>query len=137
MVNVCFPLTPCLLDDVLIFVKITDEEVAKAPLLEPALESLIRRVDLHEDVILAFRVHQSKDRGLCRAMDATAKELKETRKDALEMDPTKGFAHMRKRTKVHKAWDQAKATVEVEQRVDAVARAHGYTVQAGLRDFSS
>ena len=34
----------------------TDEQIQNAKLLTPGLESLLRSVDLHESVLMAFRV---------------------------------------------------------------------------------
>ena len=42
----------------------TADEIAAVPVLEPSIESLLRSVDLHEDLFMAFRVQRIKDREL-------------------------------------------------------------------------
>ena len=39
-------------------IPITDAEKAAAPPMEPALEALLRQVNLHEDVIWKFRINE-------------------------------------------------------------------------------
>ena len=66
-----------------IFMMLTDQEVARALVLELAFESLLRSVNFHDNFILAFRVQQIIDRELLRWMPP-----QETRKDAPSIDPT-------------------------------------------------
>ena len=63
-------------DHAVCFMKFTPEEIAAAPSFELALESPVRSVNRHEQIVLAFHVQQVKHRALFTAMDATVAELK-------------------------------------------------------------
>ena len=90
---------------------------------------LLRSVDLHEEIILAFRDQQIKDQELFTAMDDTPAELKETCKEMFCLDFVKDrFAHKREWANIHKAWLQVKVYGEVRVKVDAVPRALGQPI---------
>ena len=51
------------------FIEFTPEEMANAPPLEPGLEGLMRSQNLHEEVIMAFRVNEVLSRSVFVALD--------------------------------------------------------------------
>ena len=54
--------------------ELSSAQRADAPPLEPSLEALLREVNCHEEVIMAFRVQEIVDRGLFVAVDAFARQ---------------------------------------------------------------
>ena len=50
-------------------------EIAHAPLMEPSFESQLRGVDLHEDLIMAFRDQQIMERELLTPRQKISKKL--------------------------------------------------------------
>ena len=105
--------------------------------MEPALEALLRQVNLHEDVIWKFRINELCDRELFVAIDRDEDALRATMKSDFGLDPEKGFAHKREVAKVVKAWNTAKIQSEVKVKADAAARAHGAPVGMLEPDWAS
>ena len=99
-----------------------------ATLMEPALEELLRQVNLHDDVIWKFRINELCDREICVTIDTDESALRENMKTDFGLDPTKGFAHKMEVAKVVKAWNLAKVQSEVNVKADAAARAHGVPI---------
>ena len=93
--------------------------------MEPSLESPLRQVNLHEDVIWKFRVSELCDRELFVSIDRDEDALRETMKSDFGLDPQQGFPYKRELAKILKAWNIAKAQSEAEVEADAAARAHG------------
>ena len=60
------------------FIEFTPEEMANAPPLEPGLEGLLRSQNLHEEVIMAFRVNEVLSRSVFVALDTTIEGLSKT-----------------------------------------------------------
>ena len=85
------------------FVQFTPQELASAPSMDPALEALLRSVNLCEHLISAFRVQEITDRELFLALDTSEEALRDTCKEAFGVDPAKGFAHKRELGKIIKA----------------------------------
>ena len=110
---------------------------ADAPPLEPSLEALLREVNCHEEVIMAFRVQEIVDRGLFVALDSSEEGIRKTAQEAFGIDPEKGFAHKRELAKVVKAWSTARVQNEAKTKVDATARAHGEAVSMLNSDWTS
>ena len=121
-------------------VKFTAQEIASAPNLEPALEGLLRSNEVHEDIIIAFRVQQIKTRALFTALDSTEEGFKSTCKEAFGVNTEEkggGFPHKREWAKLNTAWAQAKITGEAIERVNATKRAHGEPVAFLTADWTS
>ena len=114
----------------------TDEQIQNAKPLTPGLESLLRSVDLHESVLMAFRVQEILDKELFVALDTTEEALRTTCKEAFGIDPAKGFTHKRELAKVVKAWKDAKVHSETKVKYDSVARAHGEPVSMLSADWN-
>ena len=86
------------------FIQFTPQELATAPSMDPALEALLRSVNLCEHLISAFRVQEITDRELFLALDTSEESLRDTCKEAFGVDPSKGFAHKRELGKIIKAY---------------------------------
>ena len=67
----------------------TEEQIQNAKPLTPGLESLLRSVDLHESVLMAFRVQEILDKELFVALDTTEDALRATCKEASASTPPK------------------------------------------------
>ena len=87
---------------------------------EPASDKLPRTENVYADAIMAQRVERVNDRAPFTAIDTT--------KEALGADVSLGLHTQEKMAKLICAWDQSKVQSEVEQGIDAVARAHGEPV---------
>ena len=110
------------------FIQFTPHELATAPSMDPALEALLRSVNLCEHLISAFRIQEITDRELFLALDTSEESLRDTCKEAFGVDPSKGFAHKREFGKIIKAWNNAKVHSDTKLKIDAVARSHGEPV---------
>ena len=114
------------------------EQIAATPQLEPSFEMTLRAADISEEVITGFRVHRMKNAANFAAMDTTPEEPKDTVRDAFGVDTTKyGLPHKVEWANIHNAWLAAKVNLEVETRVDAIARAHKQPIQDLTRDWAS
>ena len=107
-------------------------------LLQWILEALLRSVNLLcEQLITAFKVQEITDRELLVALDTSEESLRETFKEAFEIDTSKGFAHKRELGKIIKAWNNAKVHSNTRLKLDAVARSHGEPVSVIRADWEA
>ena len=60
-----------------VLISITDEENAMTTPMAPALEALLRQVNLHEDVVGKFRVNELCDREIFVAIDTDESALRD------------------------------------------------------------
>ena len=120
-----------------IFVQYSAQQLASAPPLDPALEALLRSVNLCEELIGAFRVQEVTDRELFVALDTSEESLRDTCKEAFGVDSTKGFTYKRELGKIIKAWSNAKVHSDTKLKIDAVARSHGEPVSMLCADWES
>ena len=73
------------------FLEMSESQRLSAPPLEPSLEALLREVNCHEEVLMAFRVQEIVDRGLFVALDSTEDGIRKTAQEAFGIDPEKGL----------------------------------------------
>ena len=114
------------------------DDFAAADQLEPALESLLRSLKVHDSVIMAVRVNEVLDRVLFTNLAQDEQQLKKCGK-AFGIDTTEDaeFSHQRKMAKLIGAWRQSKTQSEVKQAADAAARVHGEPVGILAMDWNS
>ena len=98
---------------------------------------MLRQCDVKENVIQAFRVRGITDRLLFINLDDTIESLRDTCKEALQIDVSINFEHKLEIAKISKAWNSAKVTAETKQKIDAVHRAHGEPVQMLEGDWAN
>ena len=101
------------------------DDVAAADQLEPALESLLRSLEVHDSVIMAMRVNEVLDRALSTDLAQD------------EQGVWHRYDYQREMAKLIGAWRQSKTQSEVEQAADAGARAHGEPVGILAMDWNS
>ena len=90
------------------FTTFTSEQIAAAPLLEPAFEITLRAADVSDDVMTRFRVHKIKSASTFAAMDTT---------EALDVDTVKyRLPHKVELANIHNAWMAAKVSLEEKRR---------------------
>ena len=77
----------------LTFLDMSSEQRSAAAPLEPSLEALLREVNCHEEILMAFRVQEIVDRGLFVALDSTEEGIRKTAQEAFGIDPEKGGLH--------------------------------------------
>ena len=102
-----------------------EEQEANAHPLEPT-ESPVRSVEVPDELTMAFRVQ-----GI-----ANVDGLKEACKEVC-VDPENGLGHKNAWTLIRNAWGRTRAQIEVKERVDAVAKAHGEPVTMLTKDRDS
>ena len=81
-----------------------EEEKAAAAPMEPALEALLRQVNVREEVIWKFQINGLCDRDLFVSIDRNEDALRTTMEKDFGLDPEKGFAHKLEVGKIVKAW---------------------------------
>ena len=119
------------------FIEFTPEEMANAPPLEPGLEGLLRSQNLHEEVIMAFRVNEVLSRSVFVALDTTIEGLSKTA-ETFGINVASGeFVHKREMAKLISAWQQGKVDQDTKQKVDAVCKAHGEPVAMLPEEYES
>ena len=96
------------------FLPMSSEQRASALPLEPSLEALLREVNCHEEIIMAFRVQEIYDRSLFVALESSEDGIRTTAQEAFGINPDKGFSHKRELAKVVKAWSTAR--LQTKQR---------------------
>ena len=89
----------------------TEEQIQNAKPLTPGLESLLRSVDLHESVLMAFRVQEILDKELFAALDTTEETLRTTCKEGFGIDPAKGFHSQTRTREGSKSLNRCKSTL--------------------------
>ena len=114
------------------------EDLASAPQLEPALESLLRSLKVHDSVIESMRVNEITEKGIFTDL---AQDEEKLRKCAaafgIDQSDSADFAHQREMAKLIGAWRQSKALYEVKTSADAAAKAHGEPVTILAVDWNS
>ena len=99
----------------------SEEQIASAPDLEPALEGLLRNAEVDEGVITAFKVQRIHTRALFVALDSTEECVRSTAKEAFGVDvESGGFIHKREMAKIITAWTQGKVMTETKVKIDAL-----------------
>ena len=105
------------------FKTFTDDVKAAAPQIEPTLEAALRKYDVHEDIITAFRCNCIKSQAVFIALDRTVEALQ--RHSRKRLGWMQGFDHKRELAQLIAAWEESKIQSETKNKVDAVALAHG------------
>ena len=112
---------------------LTEAQKTDLPLLEPALEALLRAADLDENLISLFRFRKILDRQLFVALDADEAAIMKTLAKAFQLD-SEEFEDKLELAKISKAWwSTAKVQSDTKRKVDAVQKAHGEPVQLPQR----
>ena len=116
----------------------TPEDLAAAPELEPALESLLRSLKVHDSVIEATRINEILDRAIFSDL---AQDEGKMRKCAaafgIDQSDDADFPHQREMAKLLGAWRTARTQNEVKLNVDAAAKAHGEPIAILAMDWNS
>ena len=116
----------------------TPEDLAAAPELEPALESLLRSLEVHDSVIEAMRINEILDRAIFSDL---AQDEGKMRKCAaafgIDQSDDADFPHQREMAKLLGAWRTARTQNEVKLNVDAAAKAHGEPIAILAMDWNS
>ena len=112
------------------YCKITSEEQAAAPHLDPFFEAVLRSHGVHDEIILNFRRNDVLSEAVFVALDTSEEGLRAMAKDAcgLDLSPTGGLIHKREMAKVVASWKESRLQSDTKAKVDAVARAHGEPV---------
>ena len=114
------------------------DDIAAADQLEPALESLLHVLKVHDSVIMAMRVNEVLHRALFTDLAQDEQQLKKCGK-AFGIDASEDaeFSHQSEVATLIGAWRQAKTQSEVKRAADAAARAHGEPVCIFAMDWNS
>ena len=115
---------------------LTESQMSDLPMLEPALEALLRSADLDENLISLFRFRKILDRQLFVALDADEAAIMKTLAKAFQLD-SEEFEDKLELAKISKAWSTAKVQSDTKRKVDAVQKAHGEPVQLLSEDWAS
>ena len=117
---------------------LTAEDIADSEQLEPAFESILRSLKVHDSVVAAMRVNEVTDRALFTDLAQDESKLKHCGK-AFGIDTSEGteFSLQRQMAKLMGAWRQAKTQYEVKTAADAAAKAHGEPVTVLAMDWNS
>ena len=112
----------------------TSEDTADSEQLEPASESLLRSLKVHDSVIVAMRVNEVTDRTLFTDLAQDEQQLKK-RGNSFGIDTSEEaeFSHQHEMAKLVGAWRQAK----MKTTADAAAKAHGEPVRMLAMDWNS
>ena len=116
----------------------TPEDIAVAPELEPALESLLRSLKVRDSVTTAMRVNEILDHSV---LSDLAQDEAKMRKCAaafgIDQSEDAEFRHRRKMAKLLRAWRQAKTQNQVKIGVDAAAKVQGEPIAMLAMDKNS
>ena len=116
----------------------TPEDLAAAPELEPALESLLRSLKVHDSVIAAMRTNEILDRAIFSDLaQDEAKMRKCAAAFGIDQSDDADFPHQREMAKLLGAWRTARTQNDVKLNVDAAAKAHGEPVAMLAMDWNS
>ena len=115
---------------------LTESQMSDLPMLEPALEALLRSADLDENLISLFRFQKILDRQLFVALDADEAAIMKTLAKAFQLD-SEEFEDKLELAKISKAWSTAKVQSDTKRKVDAVQKARGEPVQLLSEDWAS
>ena len=115
----------------------TDEQISFASDLEPAIENLLRTLNVDEALITALKIHMINDRETFVGLDDTEAGFKNIAPE-LGIDLVNGgLAHKREMSRLISAWKQARVASEAKHEVDAVAKAHGVPTTLLPEDWMS
>ena len=106
----------------------SEEEIAEAEPFEPALEQLLRKALLCEELICIIQVQGMNDRETFTALASSIPEFRAAAKDLFGVDIAKGPTNRLMQFRIVKAWNATKHHSEAQLRVDSNASAHGEAI---------
>ena len=110
------------------FLAVSEEQKANAKPLEPAIEALLRTVDLDGELITILRVRNVLDREIFSSLEMNEEKFRETIASVCGIDNT-NFEHKLETAKLVKAWRTSSLQAEVKSKVDAVRKAQEEPIQ--------